>query len=88
MVNRPVPVTSPAWRTPIVRGGSHSVTSMWSVSRNGPTLVSQTNRVPTPRRCSPSNRIASASVIHSTWRSIGSTACQTSDGVASMRVET
>ena len=51
MVNRPVPVTTPAWRTPIVRAGSHSVISMWSVSRSGPTLVSQTKRVPTPRRC-------------------------------------
>ena len=51
----------------------HSVTSMRSVRRSGPTRVSTAMRVPTPRRCGPSNRMASASAIQSTWRSIGST---------------
>ena len=73
-VNTPEPVTMPECRTPIERPGSHSVISIRSVNVNGPTLVSHTNLVPTPLVCSPTNRIATASAIQSTWRSIGSSA--------------
>ena len=48
IVNRPVPVTRPVWRTPIARPGSHSVISIRSVRRIGPTLVTHSKRVPTP----------------------------------------
>ena len=80
MLNVPVPVTSPSWRTPIARPGSHAVTSMRSVRRIGPTTVTHSNRVPTPRVCSVTKRMISASAIHSTCDSIGSMASQTPFG--------
>ena len=73
-VNRPVPVTRPTCRTPIAAVGVHSVISIRSTSLNGPTFVSQRNAVPTPRRRSVWNRMATASCIHETWSSIASTA--------------
>ena len=76
----PVPLTTPSWRTPMLRGGSHSVTVITSVSLIGPTLVSHSNVVPTPRVVAPVNRISTASAIQSTWCSTGSTTDQTSDG--------
>ena len=81
-VKRPVPVTTPTWRTPITCCGTHSVISMRSTSLIGPTLVSQKNVVPTSRVCSPIKRMATASAIQSTWRSTGSTTCQTRCGDA------
>ena len=62
----PVPVTTPVWRTPIASPGRHSVISIWSTRRIGPTFVSHRNRVPTPRVCSVWKRIATASCIQST----------------------
>lgn len=50
MVKRPVPCTRPTWRIPMARPSDHSVTSMRSVRRKGPTLVSQSKVVPTPSR--------------------------------------
>ena len=87
-VNRPLPATRPTWSTPMTAPSIHSVTYMRSVTRSGPTRVSTAMRVPTPRRCGPSNRMASASAIQSTWRSIGSTTAQTSAGGASITTET
>jgi hypothetical protein len=72
----------------MARPGRHSVISMWSTSRNGPTLVSQSNAVPTPAVCSEVNRMATASSIQSTWVEMSSTAAHTSSGVASSTVET
>lgn len=80
--NRPVPVTSPTWRTPMARPGRHSVTSMRSTSRMGPTLVSQAKVVPTPERRSDVNRIASASAIHSTCDGMSRRTSQTAPGRA------
>jgi hypothetical protein len=48
--NAPVPMTTPEWRTPMRRSGSHSVISIRSCSLIGPILVSHTKRVPVPRR--------------------------------------
>ena len=87
-VKTPVPVTMPMCLTPIALPGTHSVISILSVKRIGPTFVSQRNAVPTPRVWSETKRIATASCIQSTWRSIGSTICQTFSGLASISIET
>ena len=76
-------MTRPSWRTPIDRPGSHSVISIWSVSRIGPTAVTHSNRVPTPRVWSVVKRMISASAIQSTCDSIGSRTRHTSAGGAS-----
>ena len=65
-VNRPSPVTTPVWRTPMTRGSSHSVIVMRSVSSIGPKRVSHSNVAPTPLVCDEVNRMAAASSIHST----------------------
>ena len=83
IVNVPVPVTTPSWRTPIERPGTHSVISIRSVSLIGPIAVTHSNRVPTPRVCSVTKRMTSASAIHSTCDSIGSMTLQTRSGGAS-----
>ena len=54
----------------------------------GPTLVSQTNTVPTPSRRSVTNRIDSASVIQSTCDAMSRKWRQTRLGGASMSVWT
>ena len=87
-VKRPTPRTSPVWRTPIDRPSRHSVTSMRSTRRNGPTLVSLSNVVPTPRRFRDVNRIASASAIHSTCDARSCTSAQTSRLDAGIVVDT
>ncbi len=51
-VNLPLPLTMPSWRTPIARGGSHSVISIRSTIVIGPTRVSHEKTVPIPRCCS------------------------------------
>ena len=68
--------------------GTHSVISMWSVIRNGPTLVSQSNAVPTPEVCSEVKWMATASCIQSTCEPTSSTAAHTCRGGASRVVET
>ena len=65
-VKRPRPVTAPRCSMPIARPGVHSVTAMRSVVRSGPTFVTQSKRVPTPRREVLVNVIDSASAIQST----------------------
>ena len=87
-VNTPLPVTMPMCLTPIALPGTHWVISILSVRRIGPTFVSHKNAVPTPRVCGETKRIATASCIQSTWRSTGSTICQTFSGVASISIET
>ena len=61
-----MPVTRPRCRTPIERRSRHSVTSMTSSVRSGPTRVSHSKVVPTPVRWSPVKRMDSASAIHDT----------------------
>ena len=51
------------WLTPIERRGFHSVIAIRSVSRSGPTFVSQSNVVPTPRRRRDVSRMATR-VVH------------------------
>ena len=87
-VKRPLPVTSPVWRTPIVRPSRHSVTSMRSTSLNGPTFVSHSKVVPTPRRRDEVNRIASASAIHSTCEARSCTSSHTVRRGAGIVVDT
>jgi len=48
-VKRPSPVTRPSWRTPISRPSTQLVTVMRSTVRSGPTRVTQSKVVPTPR---------------------------------------
>jgi hypothetical protein len=61
---------------------------MRSVVRSGPTLVTQSNSVPTPERCSVRNRMDSASRIQSTWRSTRSMPAHTCAGGASIVMQT
>ena len=86
MVKRPRPVTTPWWAMPITRPGRHSVTSMRSVIRSGPTLVSQSNVVPTPSRRSVRNRMATASRIHSGCEAMSRTTAHTRFGGTSITV--
>lgn len=85
---RPSPVTMPTWRMPIARAGRHSVISIRSVSRNGPTRVSQSNEAPTPDRREDVKRMATASSIHSTCDPMSSIDAHTARGDASITVET
>ena len=52
--------------TPIALPGTHSVISITSVRRKGPTFVSHSKRVPTPLVCVVRKRMPTASAIHST----------------------
>ena len=72
----------------MARSGSHSVTAIRSVSFRGPTLVSQSNVVPTPAVWSEVKRMASASAIQSTWVATSSMRAHTASGGASMVVAT
>jgi len=85
---RPFPLTTPWWWTPIASQGFHSVIDMTSVSRMGPTLVTQMNSVPTPVRAAVVKRIDSASFIHRTCDSIFSSAAHASPADALTCVET
>src|SRR4051812_48059596 len=58
---------------PSVLASRHSVTSIRSVRRNGPTRVSQSNVVPTPCRRREVKRMANASSIQATWAAISRT---------------
>jgi hypothetical protein len=87
-VKRPVPPTTPAWRTPMARPRRHSVTSSTSVSRKGPTRVSTSIVVPTPVRRPDVKRMAAASAIQSTWEARSETDLHTADGGAGMVVAT
>ena len=69
--------TMPVWRTAIDCSGTHSVTSMRSISRSGPTFVRHSNDVPTPSVVADVKRIDSASAIHSTWAAMSASASHT-----------
>jgi len=66
---------------PITCPSSHSVISMWSVNRKGPTRVSQSKVE------SDVNRMASASCIHSTCDEMSDTSAHTAAGGAQVRLE-
>lgn len=67
---------------------SQRVMVILSVSRNGPTLVSQSNAVPTPDDWEDVTRTATASFIHRGWVRTSSMVSQTCRGVAAMVVST
>ncbi len=79
---RPAPRTTPVWRMPRIRGGSHSVTTMRSVSRKGPSLVSQSKVAPALERAADVKRMATASSIQRTWVEMSSMAAHTASGGA------
>src|SRR3954469_14584998 len=58
---------------PRVLASRHSVTSIRSVRRNGPTRVSQSKVVPTPSRRREVKRMATASSIQATWEPMSRT---------------
>ena len=70
----------------MARRGDHTVTSILSFSRRGPTLVAQSNVVPTPSRRREVNVIASASAIHEVCEEMSASADHTvSTGAATRR---
>ena len=85
-VKPPLPEIRPRWTTPIVLSSTHSVISMRSTVRNGPSLVTQSKVVPTPYEESDVRVIDSASAIHSVWVRISATISQTTESGALTQV--